>query len=102
LLVDGVRHGLISTNLQTGFATRRGFTTAFYRVQPEVIEAIARAGAVRLRLRGVTGVIEKTMSRGSRENFKKFLLLCAAPADERRPRAASRPLESPRAKGPSI
>jgi len=98
LLVDGVRYGLSATNVQTGFATRRGFTTAFYRVEPEVIEGIANAGKVRIRLRGVTGVIEKKMSRGSRGNFKKFLLLCAAPVEDGHTRATSRPPEGVRAK----
>lgn len=94
LLVDGVRHGLIPTSVQTGFATRRGFTTTFYRVPPQLIADIAKAGEVLIRLRGATGVVEKTMSRGSRENFKQFLLKCAEPVEQ----ASYRPVKSSRPK----
>ncbi len=78
LLVDGVRYGLVATNLQTGFKPRRGFTTAFYRVGPDLIEAIASARQVRIRIRGLNGVIEREMSRASRANFREFLRRCAA------------------------
>jgi hypothetical protein len=59
LLVDGARHGLSATNVQTGFVTRRGFTTAFYHVPSQLIADIAKAGEVLIRLRGVNGVVEK-------------------------------------------
>lgn len=94
LLVDGARYGLSPTNVQTGFVARRGFTTAFYRVPPQVIEGIANAGEVLIRLRAVNSAIEKKMSRGSRENFKKFLLKCAAPVEK----VTTRTADSNRAK----
>lgn len=94
LLVDGVRYGLNPTNLQTGFVARRGFTTAFYRVSPQVIECIANADEVLIRLRAVNSAIEGKMSRGSRENFKKFLLKCAGPVEK----ATTLPADSHRAK----
>ncbi len=74
LLVDGVRHGLTSTPPGASFQSRRGFTSTFYRAAPELLVAIANAQDVRLRLRGTSGVIERTLSGRSRENFKTFLV----------------------------
>ncbi len=74
LLVDGVRHGLSAGPAGTSFQARRGFSSAFYKVTPELLVALANAREVRLRLRGTTSVIERSLSGRSRENFKAFLV----------------------------
>ena len=79
LLVDGVRHGFNSAPSGTAFQARRGFTSTFYRVTPEVLVAIANAREVRLRLRGTSSVIERSLNERSRENFKTFLVRYFSP-----------------------
>ncbi len=74
LLVDGVRHGLAQTNSQTAFVARRGFTSTLYKVPPELLVDLANAQEVKVRLKGANSIIEKEMSRRSRESFRKFLL----------------------------
>jgi hypothetical protein len=74
LLVDGVRHGFSPANSQTAFVSQKGFTSTLYKVPPELLVNIANAKEVKVRLKGVNSVIERHMSRGSRNNFKKFLL----------------------------
>jgi hypothetical protein len=74
LLVDGVRYGFAPGNSHTVFISRGGYTSTLYRVPPEVLVAIANAKQVRVRVKGVSSVIERKMTRGSRESFKKFLL----------------------------
>ena len=74
LLIDGERYGLTQSPPASGFVGRKGFTTGMYRVQPEVLVAIANAQEVRLRFRGVNSAIEREMNQSSRDNFKKFLL----------------------------
>jgi hypothetical protein len=73
LLVDGTRYAFAPTQPMAGFSTRRGYTTTFYRVSPEVLVAIANADEVRIRLRGTTTYIDRRLSSSSREDFKKFL-----------------------------
>jgi hypothetical protein len=79
LLVDGVRYGLVTAPSGTSFVARRGFTSTLYRASPELLVAIANAREVRVRLRGTTGALERTMSDRSRSNFKAFLVRYFAP-----------------------
>ncbi len=74
LLLDGARHGLAQTNSQTAFVARRGFTSTLYKVPPELLVDLANAQEVKVRLKGANHVIEKSMSRRSRESFREFLL----------------------------
>lgn len=74
LLVDGTRYGFTSGQSGTAFVGRRGFTSTLYRVPPEVLVAIANAKEVRVRFKGANSTIERTMSSGSKQNFKDFLL----------------------------
>ena len=73
LLVDGVRHGFTPGQSGTAFVARKGYTTAIYKVSGEVLTDIANAKEVRLRLKGVNNVVERTLSGGSRQNFRAFL-----------------------------
>ncbi len=73
LLVDGVRHGFASTNLQSAFVARRGFQPLVYKTTEEVFDRLASAGEVRLRLKGVNNVVDRTLSRSSRKRFTKFV-----------------------------
>jgi hypothetical protein len=81
LLVDGQRYGLVAGPLTAGHTARRGFSSAFYRVYPEVLVDIANAKEVKLRLKGTTSTIEREMTTSSRRNFKEFLLRHFAPED---------------------
>jgi hypothetical protein len=74
LLVDGVRSSFAPATPLSGWQPRRGYLTTFYKVPAELIAAIANAQEVRLRLRGATGTLERTLSSGSRKNFRDFLL----------------------------
>lgn len=82
VLADGVRFGCTSATPQTAWETRRGFLTTYYKVAPEVITAIANAKEVKLRIKGTSGTLERTMNRGSRENFREFLVKHFAVAPE--------------------
>jgi len=73
LLVDGIRYGLSQTP-SPSFTGRKGFTSGLYRVPPEVLVAIANAQDVKIRFRGTTSMLERTMNTGSKQNFKTFLL----------------------------
>lgn len=73
LLVDGVRHGLAQTNTSATLVTRKGFASVAYRVSSQLLEDIAQAKEVKLRLKGTTGLIQKKLSARSRRNFKTFL-----------------------------
>ena len=79
LLVDGVRHGFSQGQSGTAFVARKGFTSSLYRVPPEVLVAIANARDVRVRFRGVNSVVERTLSRSSRQNFREFVAKYFAP-----------------------
>lgn len=74
LLVDGVRHGFSSTTSPTLFVSRKGYTSTLYRVPPELLVDIANANEVRIRIKGATSVLERKMTRSSRQTFKKFLV----------------------------
>jgi len=74
VLADGVRFGCTQATPQTAWETRRGFLTTYYKVAPEVIVAIANAKEVKLRIKGTTGTLERTMNGSSRGNFREFLL----------------------------
>lgn len=74
VLADGVRYGCSMATPQTAWETRRGFLTTYYKVPPEVIVAIANAKEVKLRIKGTTGTMERTMNSSSRKNFREFLL----------------------------
>jgi hypothetical protein len=74
LLVDGMRYGFAPASSGTAFVGRKGFTSNLYRVPPEVLVAIANSKEVKLRFKGTSSVIERTMSNRSRKNFKTFLL----------------------------
>ena len=79
LLVDGVRYGLTQTPSSGTFIGRRRFTSGLYRVFPETLVAISNAKDVRVRFKGVNSAIERSMSSGSRQNFKDFLVRYFAP-----------------------
>jgi hypothetical protein len=91
LLVDGVRYGCTVSQSGTAFVSRKGYTSTLYRVSPEVIVAIANAKEVRLRLKGVNNVVERTMSNSSRQNFRSFLGRYFVSPDSGAP-AASKPV----------
>jgi hypothetical protein len=74
LLVDGVRHGFSQGSSTTAFVGRRGFTSGLYRVPPETLVAIANAKEVRIRFKGTSSTVERTMNESSRRNFKAFLV----------------------------
>jgi hypothetical protein len=73
LLVDGVRHGFAPATSGTVFVSRKGYLSTLYRVPPELLVDIANAREVKVRIRGVNSVIERTMNTASRNTFKKFL-----------------------------
>lgn len=91
VLADGVRYGCTTSQSGTAFVSRKGYTSALYRVSPEVIVAIANAKEVRLRLKGVNNVVERTMSNSSRQNFRTFLGRYFVPTDSGTP-AGSQPV----------
>jgi len=74
LLVDGVRYGFSPSPSSTAFVARKGFASALYRASPEALVAIANAKEVKVRIKGVNNVIERTMSAGAIKNFKQFLV----------------------------
>jgi hypothetical protein len=74
LLIDGTRYAFAPAPPSAGFSARKGYTATLYRVPPEVLIAIANAEEVKVRLRGTTTTIDRTMNESSRENFKKFML----------------------------
>lgn len=82
VLADGVRYGCASATPQTAWESRRGYLTTYYKVAPDVILAIANAQEVKLRIKGTTGTLERKMSRGSRANFREFLLRNFGPAQQ--------------------
>ena len=69
-----MRFGCTQTPPQTAWESRRGFLTTYYKVAPEVVVAIANAHEVKLRIKGTTGTLERTMNGSSRGNFREFLL----------------------------
>jgi len=73
LLVDGVRHGFALATSGTVFVSRKGYLSTLYRVPPELLVDIANAREVKVRIKGVNSVIERTMNTASRNTFKKFL-----------------------------
>lgn len=74
LLVDGARHAFTTAQSGAAFVARKGFTSALYRVTPETLVAMANAKEVRLRLKGVSSVIEREMNDSSRQNFRAFVV----------------------------
>lgn len=74
VLADSVRYGCTQATPQTAWETRRGFLTTYYKVAPDVITAISNAREVKIRLKGATGTLERTMNSSSRKNFRTFLL----------------------------
>ena len=74
VLADGVRYGCTQAAPQTAWETRRGFLTTYYKVAPEVITAIANSKEVKLRIKGTSGTLERTMNSDSRKSFRTFLL----------------------------
>ncbi|MEW6158559.1 MAG: hypothetical protein AB1813_14090 [Verrucomicrobiota bacterium] len=82
LLVDGIRHGLTATNSQAALVARKGFLTALYRVDPQLLVDIANAREVKVRVRGQQSIVEKAMSVRSRNRLKTYLLKYFAPAPE--------------------
>lgn len=79
VLADGVRYGLTQTPSSGAFLGRKRFTSGLYRVTPETLVAIGNAKDVRVRFKGVNSAIERSMSSGSRQNFKDFLVKYFAP-----------------------
>lgn len=98
LLVDGARHGFSPAPSGTAFISRKGFSSTLYKVAPEVLVAIANAREVRLRIKGTSSVIERTLSRSGQKHFRNFLLehFAAAPEAE-----AIRDGKKPKTKFPS-
>lgn len=97
LLVDGVRYGFGQGSSSAAFVSRKGFTSLLYKTTPEVFVAIANAREVRVRLRGVNSVIERTMSAGARQHFREFLLrhfTAEAPAPPAKKKSRSSPTRS--------
>jgi len=74
LLIDSTRYAFAPVLPSAGFSSRKGYVSTLYRVPPDVLVAIANAEEVRVRLRGTTTTIDRTMNESSRENFKKFML----------------------------
>jgi hypothetical protein len=74
LLIDGTRYTFASAPPTAGFSSRKGYSSTLYRVPPEVLIAIANAEEVKVRLRGTTTTIDRTMNQSSRKNLKKFML----------------------------
>ena len=79
VLADGVRYGLTQVPSSGAFLGRKRFTSGLYRVSPETLIAIGNAKDVRVRFKGVNSAIERSMSSGSRQNFKDFLVRFFAP-----------------------
>ena len=79
LLVDGVRYGFTPSQSGTSFVGRRGYNSNLYRTPPEVFVAIANAKEVRIRFKGVSGVVEREMNSSSRRHFREFLAKYFAP-----------------------
>src|SRR5262245_3433533 len=73
LLIDDARYVFTQTTSPAAFVGRRGVTSTLYRATPEVLVAIANAKEVRIRVKGVSSVIERVMPERSRANFKEFL-----------------------------
>jgi len=94
LLVDGKRYGLFPGTSNTAFVGRRGYTSTLYRANPELLVAIANAREVRVRIRGVNSVIERTMSHASKQHFRQFLVqyfvATTTPAQEETPQKTRR------------
>lgn len=74
ILVDGERHAFSPAQPRSGWVSRRGYLTTFYKVPPEVVVGIANADEVQLRIKGATGTLERRLSRASRQHFREFLL----------------------------
>lgn len=74
LVLDGVRHTLAPGAGLGSWKARKGFQTTVYRVQPELLVDLANAREARLRLRGVTSVVDRRLSHASRQAIRKFLL----------------------------
>jgi hypothetical protein len=79
LLVDGVRYGLSPSPSGTAFVGRKGYNSTLYRTTPELLVAIANANEVRVRVKGNSSVIERSMNERSRRNFKTFLVRYFSP-----------------------
>jgi hypothetical protein len=82
VLADGARFAFTPSNPQSGWNSRRGFLTTFYKAPPEAIEAIANAEEVRLRIKGTNGMLERRLNRSSRRHFHDFLLKHFGPQPE--------------------
>ena len=74
LLVDGVRYALAPNSTAAYYPSRKGFATTFYKVPPELLVDVGNAREVRVRIRGVSSVIDRKMNNASRNAFKKYLL----------------------------
>ena len=85
LLVDGVRYGFTVAPSSTAFVGRRGYTSNLYRATADALVAIANAKEVKIRFKGVNNVVERTMSAGSRQNFREFIMKYFAPMPQAEP-----------------
>jgi hypothetical protein len=74
VLVDGDRHAFAPATPRSGWTTRRGFFTTFYKVPVDVLIGVANAKEVRLRIKGGNVTFERQLSRSSREHIREFLL----------------------------
>lgn len=74
VLADGERFGLTPAQPQSGWTSRRGYVTTFYKAPPEALSSIANAREVRIRIRGTSGTLEHKLSAASRRHFRTFLV----------------------------
>jgi hypothetical protein len=81
LLIDGNRHAFAPATPRSGWTTRRGFVTTFYKVPAEVLVGVANATEVKLRIKGSNVTIERELSRSCRQNIREFLLEHFGPDD---------------------
>jgi hypothetical protein len=74
LLADGVRYGCNPSTPATAWKSRRGFLTTYYKVPPGVILAIANATEAKLRIKGTSGTLERTLDSKSLKQFREFVV----------------------------
>ncbi len=74
LLIDGTRHAFAPATPRSGWTTRRGFLTTFYKVPADMLIGVANASEVKLRIKGSNVTIERQLNRSCRQHIREFLL----------------------------
>ncbi|MBM3846219.1 MAG: hypothetical protein FJ405_08040 [Verrucomicrobia bacterium] len=92
LLIDGVRHGYATTNTLAAFKGRSGIITSVYKVPGETLVKIANAQDLRVRIKGVSGVLDEQAPPSVMENFRKWLVEKFTP-DQAAPTQAHNPTQ---------